>query len=56
MSIAPQMATGVPKPAPPSMKAPKLKPIRSSWMRRSLARPAIVCFKTSKSPDLTVTS
>jgi hypothetical protein len=42
MSIAPQIATGVPKPEAPSMKAPKLKPISSSWIRRSAARSAMV--------------
>jgi hypothetical protein len=39
MSMAAQMAMGVPKPAAPSMNAPKLNAISSSWMRRSTGQP-----------------
>jgi hypothetical protein len=56
MSIAAEMATGVPKPAAPSMKAPKAKPMSSTWMRRSAAIPAMVSFTTSNFPVLTVMS
>ena len=42
ISIAAEIATGVPKPAAPSMNAPKLKAMRSACTRRSSARPATV--------------
>jgi hypothetical protein len=50
------MATGVPNPAAPSMKAPKENPISSSWIRRSEARLAMLCFTTSNCPVPTVMS
>jgi hypothetical protein len=53
MSIAPEMATGVPKPAAPSMNAPNEKPMSSTWMRRSPARPAMFSLTTSNLPALT---
>ena len=56
MSMAAQMAMGVPNPAAPSMKAPKLKAISSTWMRRSTASPAIVWRTSSNLPVLTVMS
>jgi hypothetical protein len=56
ISIAAEIATGVPNPAAPSMNAPNEKAIRSAWIRRSSARPATVCLTTSKSPDFTVRS
>ena len=56
ISIAPEIATGVPKPAAPSMNAPKLNAIRSAWMRRSSLSPAIVRFTISNWPVRTVTS
>jgi hypothetical protein len=56
ISIAAEIAMGVPKPAAPSMKAPKLKAISSTWMRRSLASPAMVCRTVSNFPVLTVMS
>ena len=37
--MAAEIATGVPKPAAPSMKAPKQNAISSTWMRRSLPTP-----------------
>ena len=54
--MAADIATGVPKPAAPSMNAPKLNAISRACRRRSLANPATVCLTTSKSPDWTVTS
>ena len=56
ISIAAEIATGVPKPAAPSMNAPKLKAISSAWMRRSSASPAIECLTISKVPVTTVMS
>ena len=56
MSMAAEMATGVPKPAAPSMKAPKAKPMSSTWMRRSAAMPAMVSFTTSNFPVFTLMS
>jgi hypothetical protein len=56
MSMAPEIATGVPKPAAPSMNAPKLKAMSRAWMRRSSPSPAIVRFTTSNWPVVTVTS
>jgi hypothetical protein len=56
INIAAQIATGVPKPAAPSMKAPKAKPMSRIWMRRSLANPAIVSFTISNFPVLMVMS
>ena len=56
MSIAAQIATGVPNPAAPSMNAPKAKPISRTWIRRSAARLAMVCFTTSNCPVPTETS
>ena len=56
MSIAAEIATGVPNPAAPSMNAPNANAMSSTWMRRSPARPAIVSFTTSNFPVLTVMS
>ena len=56
MSMAAQMAIGVPNPAAPSMNAPKLNAISSSWMRRSTASPAMVRRTSSNLPVLTVMS
>jgi hypothetical protein len=56
ISMAADIATGVPKPAAPSMNAPKLNAISRACRRRSPANPATVCLTTSKSPDWTVTS
>jgi hypothetical protein len=50
MSIAAEMATGAPKPAAPSMNAPKLNAISSAWMRRSAERPAMDCRTMSNCP------
>ena len=47
---APLMATGAPKPAAPSMKAPKLNAISSAWMRRSPETPAICFCSTANCP------
>ena len=52
ISMAAEIATGVPNPAAPSMKAPKLKAISSTWMRRSSARPAIVCLHDFELPGV----
>jgi hypothetical protein len=38
------------------MKAPKLKAMSSTWMRRSLASPAMVRLTTSNFPVATVRS
>ncbi len=49
------MATGVPKPAMPSSRAPKQNPITTSTMRRSLGRWRITQpWKASNRPDETV--
>ncbi len=50
ISKPPVTATGVPKPAAPSTKAPKLKAIRRSWSRRSSVSDAMLFRSTSKSP------
>ena len=50
ISMAAEIATGVPNPAAPSMNAPKLNAISSTCTRRSSARPAIVCLTTSNCP------
>ena len=47
-------ATGVPKPAAPSKKAPKAKAISSSCSRRSGVTPAIACCRVVKLPFATV--
>ena len=47
---------GVPNPAAPSMKAPKLKAISRTWMRGSTASPAMVWRTSSNLPVLTVMS
>jgi hypothetical protein len=54
--MAAQIAIGVPNPAAPSMNAPKLNAISSSWMRRSTASPAMVWRTSSNFPVLTVMS
>jgi hypothetical protein len=51
---APEIATGVPNPAAPSMNAPKLKAMRIAWMRRSLEIDATESLSTSNSPLTTV--
>ena len=51
---APLMATGVPKPAAPSTKAPKEKAIRMAWTRRSAERWATESFTVSKVPFTSV--
>jgi hypothetical protein len=56
INMAAEIATGVPKPAAPSMNAPKLKAMSSAWIRRSLASPAIIVLTISNFPDRTVTS
>jgi hypothetical protein len=40
ISMAAPIATGVPNPAAPSMKAPKQNATSRTWMRRSAAIPA----------------
>ena len=47
-------ATGVPKPAAPSKKAPKEKAISSSWMRRSSVMPESESCSTLKLPFCSV--
>ena len=54
ISSAAEMATGVPKPAAPSMKAPKQKAISSACMRRSADRPITECLTISNWPVSTV--
>ena len=51
---APVIATGAPKPAAPSMKAPKLKAIRRAWMRRSPDTPATCRCSTPNCPVSTL--
>ena len=48
--IPPLIATGAPKPAAPSMKAPNANASISAWMRRSREMPAICCCRTSNWP------
>ena len=48
------MATGAPKPAQPSMKAPKQNAIRSACSRRSGVTPASEARMISNWPLLTV--
>ena len=52
--IAAVTATGVPKPAAPSKKAPKEKAIRMTWMRGSGASEARLPRRISNNPLLTV--
>jgi hypothetical protein len=52
--IAEVTATGVPKPAAPSKKAPKEKAIRMTWMRGSGASVARLPRRTSNRPRSTV--
>jgi hypothetical protein len=47
ISMAAEIATGVPKPAAPSMNAPKLNAISSSWMRRSEASVPMLSLTTA---------
>ena len=56
ISMAAQIATGVPNPAEPSRKAPKQNAINRTWMRRSDAIPAIESLTSSNWPVLTVRS
>ena len=51
--MADVMATGVPKPAAPSMKAPKEKAISSACRRRSSVMEASEFLMTSNCPVLT---
>ncbi len=53
-SIEALIATGAPKPAMPSMRAPKQKATRRAWMRRSSVSLARERRITSKSPLATV--
>ena len=53
-SMAAVMATGVPKPAVPSMKEPKAKAMKMACKRRSSVRRASDCLICSNSPDSTV--
>ena len=53
---APAIATGDPKPAQPSMKAPKQNATSNSCNRRSAVIPATEDFMISKSPVLTAMS
>ncbi len=46
--MAAEMATGVPKPAAPSRKAPKQKAMRIAWMRRSPETEATESFTVLK--------
>ena len=48
MRMAAETATGVPKPAAPSKKAPKEKAISRSWSRRSGVTPARLSRRTAK--------
>ena len=50
ISIAAVTATGVPKPAAPSKKAPKLNAMSSSCSRRSSVMLAMLSCRTSNSP------
>ena len=54
MRIVPQTATGVPKPAAPSKKAPRTKAMRRSWRRLSCVTPMRVSWRRWKRPALTV--
>lgn len=54
MRIAAVTATGVPKPAAPSKKAPKQNAIKSSWMRRSSVMPESESCSTAKLPFCSV--
>jgi hypothetical protein len=56
MSIAAEIATGVPNPAAPSMKAPKQYATSNTCMRRSSATLAIDNFTVSNVPVNTVMS
>ena len=53
---APAIATGAPKPAAPSMKAPKQNATSKSWRRRSAVIPATDSFMISNWPVCTDTS
>ena len=50
---APAIATGAPKPAAPSMNAPKQNATSSAWRRRSAVIPATDSFITSNWPVCT---
>ena len=52
--MAPVTATGVPKPAAPSKKAPKEKAMNSSCSRRSGVRAAMLSRRTENSPASSV--
>jgi len=45
-----EIATGAPKPAMPSIRAPKLKATSRAWIRRSVVRCASERLMTAKSP------
>ncbi len=49
-SIAPEIATGAPKPAAPSMNAPNEKAMNIACSRRSLVSPAIESLMISNLP------
>ena len=51
---APVMATGAPKPAAPSMNAPKLNAMSSAWMRLSSDTLAICRCSTANCPVSTL--
>ena len=53
-SMAAAMATGVPKPAVPSMKQLKAKAMSRAWRRRSSVSLASESLMISNSPDSTV--
>jgi len=52
--MAAVMATGVPKPAVPSMKEPKAKAMKMAWSRRSSVICAREFLMMLNSPDSTV--
>jgi hypothetical protein len=55
MSSAEQIATGVPKPEAPSMKAPNENATSSAWIRRSSDSRPTDAFRMSNCPVATVT-
>src|SRR5439155_23532689 len=52
--MPPAMATGVPNPAAPSMKAPKEKAISSAWILRSPESLVMLSLTISNLPVITV--
>ena len=55
MSIAAAMATGVPKPAAPSMNPPNAKPMSTACRRRSSLSEPIESLMISNRPESRVT-